>query len=317
MYITGGEILSTGNHTIYSNGNLNMTDGSVYAYQGGGIYTVGTGNTVVSGGTITKANYPIYIAFGSDNTNINITGGTITATAETAINNSGTGANVIIGTVGATDNTYPSITGRIYAASNTTGDITVNSGTITGTTSQAINSAGNIIINGGVISATSSYAVYSYNNASAILTINGGNITSTNNSYTITSSNATGAIFNITGGTITKNGTGAGAAINNWLGTTTITGGIIQNNTGYGVYATTGSVTIGTNDGGTPSTITPSITGKNYGVVKNSDSINFYDGVIIGQNGSGSSIYGTVVTPTGYSIKVTLSGTTETSILGK
>jgi hypothetical protein len=322
--VNGGTVTTTSYialNNASSYGQIKVTGGTITATTSnasyGTLYNSKPNTKIeITGGKITSGRFCVYVAKGSDNTNTTMTGGELSTTAADAIYNRGNGATVTIGTQGAASNTYPKITGRIWGdgATDGTGLITVNSGTITGTTSQAINSVGDITINGGVISASASFSIYSYNNANATLIINGGTISSSGSSFAVTTTDTVGGTIKINGGTIIKTVSSNHGAVNNKLGTTTITGGTITS-AGYGVYATTGSITIGTNDGGVPSQTVPSITGAKYGVVKNSGSLNYYDGKIAGQNGSGSSIYGTVSAPTGYDVVRTLNNTTETATL--
>ena len=191
------------------------------------------------------------------------------------------------------------------------GDIIVHSGKIIGTSKEAIRSKGNITINGGNISATKSYAVIT-DGASTKLKITGGTITSSVD-LTVTTTNVEGGDIQITGGTITNTKTsGVARAVNNYKGTTTITGGT---NTGEGVYATTGTVTLGQNEE-TPSvsTTVPSITGGTYGVQVTEGRFNFYDGKITGPINNSMSKYPNEI-PVGYGLDITKSGSTETATL--
>ncbi|HBC84049.1 MAG TPA: hypothetical protein DCZ30_00910 [Clostridiales bacterium] len=132
------------------------------------------------------------------------------------------------------------------------------------------------------------------------------------------SNNNTGSI-EVTAGTIRGNNQG----IHMVKGTLTVTGGNISGETnghaGVGIWIDNSAVLIlGTNDS-VVNTANPVVRGSCYGVY-NSGSIYFYDGKIVGDDGSGSSIYmssGSIVTPTGYTVKKSLSGTTETAILSK
>lgn len=317
--INGGLLSTTASQTIRNlsaYGEIKITGGTITATGTSSSYgtihnTKANTKIIIEGGTITKPNasYAICIASGSDNTNTTITGGDISTGGATAVYNRGNGSTVIVGTEGAESNTYPKLTGRILGevVSTGSGPITVHSGTITSTTSTAISSVNDITINGGEISATSASAVYA--TAAAKITINGGNISS--NNLVVASNDTSAATIEINGGTMTRT-SGTAAAIQTKIGTTVIKGGTI-NSTGYAVYATTGSITIGEDDGNV-STTSPSITGLN-GVGKSTGSINFYDGVIVGTNGSGSSITSSYVQPNGYNVFTTLDGTTETSIL--
>lgn len=280
--------------TIKSSGKILVTGGKVKS--NGGQAIVNTCDSSTSS------------AYGK----IEITGGTVETTGELAVNTNSAYGTITIGTQGATDNTYPKITGTVRGSLNTAGDIIINSGTITATTKEAVHTKKTLIVNGGIITGISSYAITS-NDANSKITVNGGTIT-TSGTYAITTTNAMGGEIEINGGTITKTA-GNYAAVNNYIGTTTIKGGTITSATTAGVYATSGTITIGTNDATAPSTSNPSITGKTYGVQATTGTINFYDGKIIGQGGTGSAISGTVTKPTGYNIQKDLSSSTETAYL--
>ena len=279
------------------------------------IYSTGTatGTTApainISSGTVSSAgSYAIQNAAAG---HVYVTGGSVTTTGATVIYTTSTGATTI-GASGSTSTTSPEVTGRIYGNATAPGDVTVNGGKITATSSQAILNKGNIIVKGGNISATSSYTIYSQGVSTAKITISGGTITSAN-SYAVTSQDTVGATIEISGGTITRTA-GTTGAINNRIGTTTITGGTIKANAGVGVYVTTGTVTLGTNN----STIleTPSITGATWGVQVTDDTgkFYFYDGTITGKKDQSISKDPTSK-PSGYVVRKTVSGTTETATL--
>ena len=296
--VTGGTISTTGTSSSYGTIYNNKPNAKIE----------------ITGGTI-SGHYAIYNANGSNNSSITMTGGELSTPDDTAIYNRGKGATVTIGTIGATDNTYPKISGRVLGEGGTEGSglITVNSGTITGTNSNAIRNTNDITINGGNISVSDTYTVIS-NSATSKITINGGNINITGGYYAVTTTNNVGGEIEINGGTIRSSTTYA--AVNNVKGNTKITGGTIESSNSQVVYSETGEITVGTNDNSAPSQTVPNITGKTYGIYNKSGTTNFYDGKVTSQNGSGSSISGTVATPTGYTRKTVLNGTTETSTLG-
>ena len=322
---TGTATLSAGNVTgafrAVNNGaagKLNVNGATVSSTASNiAIYSTGTATGTstpainISSGTVSSAgNYAIQNAAAG---HVYITGGTVTTTGATAIYGSSSGP-VTIGASGSTSTTSPAITGRIFNDKSSSSLTTVNGGKVTGTTSQAICSLGNITINGGAISATKSYAVYCNVATSGVTTITGGTITSANN-YTVTTPNASGGTINISGGTITRT-SGTTGAVNNEKGATTITGGTIKSNAGVGVYATTGTVTLGTNDS-TISTTIPSITGATWGVRVTQDTgkFYFYDGTVTGK--TNQSITEPTATATGCVVRKTATtSTTETATLG-
>ena len=71
------------------------------------------------------------------------------------------------------------------------------------------------------------------------------------------------------------------ATLQNYSGTTTITGGTIINTTGSAISVGTGTLTIGTKDGVSVTSL-PIIIGKTYGIDSASNEFSFYDGIIKG-----------------------------------
>ena len=116
-----------------------------------------------------------------------------------------------------------------------------------------------------------------------IANIQGGTITATNDngaSYGIYGQGSDR--YNISGGTITStstNGNGVGATFNNEYAV--ITGGTIKGNA-YGIVGGSNNyaITLGENEGGTPSTTSPVIIGGSYGLYEGL--FNFYDGIVKG-----------------------------------
>ena len=328
--------IETNSHAIWNNGStLSTIENPAIEIHGGTIKSTSTytlrsrieGSMIyITGGKIeSDEDYTLYIA-----SNLVMTGGTIETAKNTAIGNTGANMKMTFGTPGASDDALI-IKGRIYGNNASIGELTVNSGTIDGKTSQGIYHRGKVTINGGNISSTKTYAVIN-NHATEKITINGGTMTSP--SLTVTTTNATGGEIEINNGTITST---ASSAVNNVKGKTTIKGnpvivggtrginveagtatilsGTIEATTGVGVYATTGNITIGTDNGVKPSTTVPSIKGKTYGVQSTSGTTNFYGGKIVGTNGNDSALSGTVTTANGTEVTRQLSGTTETATL--
>lgn len=88
--------------------------------------------------------------------------------------------------------------------------------------------------------------------------------------------------------------------------------GTVSATNGPGVIIDSGTLVLGENDGGYPSTESPKITGSTYGVKNNGGSFKFYDGVL---NGSTNAISGTV-TETPEMFKVVYSEDEKTAVLG-
>ena len=301
--------------------NTITNDGTLTIGGTSGTLTNATNHTITNTGTLTKTGASTisntlsskYVISNSGSKNIAITAGNVTATGATAIYSTSTGT-ITVGTSGDTSTTSPAITGKIYGNSNSCGEVIVYSGKITGTSEDCIRSRGNITINGGDLSSTATYGVYSYSNASAKLKITGGTITCSD-SYAVTTSNSVGATIEIEGGTITRTKTsGSGAAVNNFLGNTTIKGGTIENKSGPGVYARSGNVTLGENSG-TPNTENPSIIGTTYGVQVTEGELNFYDGIVKGSSSNGALSKEPTNTPNGYGVARTTANSQETALL--
>ena len=144
------------------------------------------------------------------------------------------------------------------------GTFTISGGQVIGTKRQAIyNDGGTLLITGGVTLTNGSGATA---NRACVQNHNG----------TVT----------ITGGTITSPSTSYPAVLNE--STMTIIGGVITSNSQNGVNNTS-NLTIGVKDGNI-STVSPTITGKNYGL-NNTSTFKFYDGTIKGRT---ASINGTI-----------------------
>ena len=301
---------STGTTTITGNA-LVENKGAVTA-----MTIKSSGKILVTGGKV-KSNGGQAIVNTYDNSTsssygkIEITGGTVETTGELAVNTNSAYGTITVGTLGAASNTYPQIKGTVRGSLTTAGPITINSGTITATTKEAVHTKKTLIVNGGVITGVSSYGIIS-NDANSKITINGGTITAPS-TYAVTTTNAMGGEIEINGGTITKTG-GANATVNNYLGTTTIKGGTITSTTASGVYTSSGTITIGEKTIGIPSTSTPIITGKTYGVEAGSGTIKFYNGQITGNVGKSLSKDPADIA-VGSRVNKTSTSTTETATL--
>ena len=273
--------------------------------------TVASGENIVldlNGHTIQTTGEDIYVIRNTGNLEIQDTlgGGKLTSTTSGIIYNSENGKCVLTtGTIEAGE--------KNAISNNTNATFEMNGGTIT-SEAQGINSinTAKVIVKGGKIE-TVQNAIY---NAAGTVEIKGGTLTS--GSYAVVRNNEDTGIINISAGTLKGESYGV---YNAKAGTINVTGGTVTSTGKIGIYNTAeGTLTIGTNET-TPSvsTTVPSITGKTYGV-QAGGTFNFYDGVIKGQNGDGTSINGTVTAmPTGYGIRKTTetenSVTTETAVL--
>ena len=177
-----------------------------------------------------------------------------------------------------------------------------------------------VIVSGGSINSPVIDAIW--NKSSGTVTISGGSFTTFDKQCISNSSTGT---VNISAGSIES--TRSTAIRNVTTGTINITGGTISGGA-YGVSIDDGTLTIGTDDGNI-STTSPIITSTNnlpegstatpYGlvIVGVSGVVNFYDGKIVSEGGVNTSIYGNVTnTPTGYTVKRSVSNGIETATLG-
>lgn len=250
--------------------------------------------------------------------NINIISGTITTNGDFTIESNSTG-KIIIGKSEDESIENPHLVGGI-SQTNSNGDIIVNSGIVEGNTSTTILTYGNVTVNGGKIvnlhGILENYCIYMLSENKNIK-ITGGYIESFGANYTVTTKDEISGNIEITGGTIKSDK----VAVNNKLGKTKITGGLITGlvgvNTTSGnieitggnitanedaVKVTTGSVTIGENDG-IVSKLEPVIIGEKKGVsiLEESGIFNFYDGII--KAPQGATIEGKVTkSPRGYRV---------------
>ncbi|MEE3343863.1 MAG: InlB B-repeat-containing protein [Bacilli bacterium] len=339
--INGGNVTSTatsGNYdAIYKNGatgTITVSSGSVTGYRAG-IYNNGTSSITISGGTITGTTQAV---FNNTTGSVTISGGVINGTTQAINNNSTATISITGGTISGNKGIYNKTTGAVtingasvqvtgvsgVGIEGITGAITVTNGTVSGSTHGISSTTGTVTINGGTVTSTATTgangAIYK-NGASGDVTISSGTVSGPYGIY----NNAAGPIV-ITGGTIT--GTVTNGIYNKTTGTVSITGGTISG-VSHGIHMVgAGTLTMGTNDGGTPSTTTPLIktTGTNAinGVyVQNASAVfNFYDGKITSDSGRGTAIklpnatY-TINTPTNYGVATFTSGNTETAILGR
>jgi hypothetical protein len=181
---------------------------------------------------------------------VNISGGTVSATSGTAVNNNSTGTvNISGGTVSATTSA---------AVSNySTGAVSISGGTVSATSGYAVynNSTGTVNISGGTVSATTGYAVYNDNTGK--ITVSGmAKVTSASTSTIHLTSRGTAETaerLEITGGTVENTVANANAVYNYSTGgillsgDPAITGAIMKAGTGIlsvdGSFAPSGGKT--------------------------------------------------------------------------
>ena len=307
---------------IVNEGTATISAGTINgSYKG--IETKGTGTLTISGATVTAKNYAVY-SQGTANTTtapaVKIVSGTIESTAAVSVYNNATGL------IYATGGTIKQQGSNSVIANNSTGTIQLSGATVekssgTGGYAAIYNiSTGTIKVTSGNINNSVSRAIY--NKGAGTINVTGGTISGTvgiddvEGSISVTSGtiNATNGVgIRVGTGTAIISGsstkiTGTTYGVDATTGTTTIKAGTIQATDGIGVQVAGGTLTIGTNET-TPSvsTTVPSITGSTKGVNVSSGTFNFYDGVIKGQSGAGTSIVGTVTaTPTNYNVYKTV-----------
>ena len=128
---------------------------------------------------------------------------------------------------------------------NSTGTLTVNSGTISATTGSAIyqNGTGTITINGGAISATTGNAIYSANTGAITVTGASTSVTSANTTatsgtiYVAASGTGTGTRLTVNNGTVQNTAAGGNALYNASTGTVYVSGsGKATATTGSAIY---------------------------------------------------------------------------------
>ena len=317
---------------IQTGGTFNFYDGIIKGQSGAGTSIIGTVTSTPTGYGVRKAvetvdsvttetailvtkNYAEYNGSTIISYYETLASATTYATSGNTIKPLGNRTETIEATVTASKNITLDLNGKTITLKNQTlknnGTLTITgSGTLTGSGANTVTNAGTLTKTGTSKIINTSTSAYGAIGNTGTATISAGTITSAYR--TITNSNK----LTITGGTIT----GSDIAVNN-SGTVTVTGGTVTSTDKIGIYNTTdGTLTIGTNET-TPSvsTTVPSITGKTYGV-QAGGTFNFYDGVIKGQSGTGTSINGTItVTPKGYGARKTSSTvdsvTTETAVL--
>lgn len=305
--LTKGNIISEAKHGVYTNVSFNMTDGLVRAKYGMAVAIGGNGNATISGGLVEKtANSSGIWAGGACVQNSGT--GIMTLSGGTIQNHPGNSSNVIynasIGQIIVDGATVQNLSNVQAGANAGAGTIIVKSGIVSSAggaglnnnyTSSTSSSYGTIDIRGGTVTTTGTRALYNTSNYGKIL-ISGGTITTSGGN-----SNEMGAVENDNNGN-----------------EIVVTGGTITAANSCAVHSSVGTVTIGIDDGTVNSSTTalPKIEGSRYGVRVTSGTFNFYDGVIIGGNGTGTAISGTVSgIPSGYTINKSTSGTKETAVL--
>ena len=252
---TTGAINSSRSITVFQdNKNLTIKSGN-YNINGTLISTSSTGNTTIEGGTIIGNATEVI----SNEGTLTITGGTIDFTASylSSLINSSSNVKITGGTIGNTTNRV----NETIRMQNYSKSITLE-----------VDGDANIV-------AGSGYALSMYgdnpDSKRPSLLMKGGTIYSKSGDAI---DNCTGAIT-MYGGIIKSDYQDAISSRNS--GTQTIYGGELIGKR-YGLYASSSTVTIGTND--SEIKLVPIIKGDTYGLYNSGSTVKFYDGILKGKN---------------------------------
>ena len=233
-----------------------------------GIENIGTSNVVLNNYSVTLYRYNGSYGVYNINGKVEINGGTYNEVRTPIYNEN----EVIINDINVI-NSYS-------LENNKNGILTIKEGNITtGITNYSTNS---IIVDGGKIKNPDDYAIN--NRSTGKIIINAGEV---------------GGINTSTGEIIIRNGIikGPKYGINNTKANIIVTGGCVEGTNGYGIYNSSGTVTLGEQDSDV-NEMQLEVIGSSYGVY-NTGTFNFYDGKIKGA----TSIYSnTVNVPEDYEI---------------
>lgn len=332
----GSPTITSGYQAIRSNnsGTININEGTliseelcIYNNSSGRINIGSSSSTSSTSPSITGSTYGIWSTSASTGT-IYVYSGKVTGVTKGGIGSEGTN-NIYVGTTTSTSSTAPNITGETYGIHKTTsstgGDIYVYSGKVTGNINQGVYSASSGRVQIGTSSSVSStvptivgatQGIFVYETGGAIYVYSGkitgksyGGVTSnsTKNIYIGSSTSTSSTAPTITGAThgVSSNSTDSSTYI--YVRSGKITG---QGNAGvyFGGSSTGGRVVIGnttnTADTTTSSTsttkslaVSPTISGKTYGVQLSSSSLKlgtFNSGRIQGITAATNGTLGTV-----------------------
>ncbi|MBE5805572.1 MAG: hypothetical protein E7313_02485 [Clostridiales bacterium] len=321
LKITGGEIYSNGNVSLYndSEGEVYITGGTIsQGVANSAIYNKKTGIIHINGGVINHTGTGGSGIGNAVNGTVRMRSGEIKSTTRYGIYNVEKGNIDILG---------GTVSGIKYGIENQgAGTINVSGGTVTATTYAIFNkSTGTINVSGGTVKGNNgiwNHAAVDDSNISNVdstgtINVTGGNVIGTGNiairgyagtvniSGTASGTYIEGQDYGVAGGRVNK--------------TMTITGGTIiakkQNPTyGYAVSAGAGTTIIGVNDGSVK-TDNPVIQSTKRGInVAEGGTLKLYDGKVTGT--ANSSIVGNVAEkPNGYIVYKTTENGKETAIL--
>ena len=259
LTITGGKVTNTSTspnaNTIYNGsvGSVRVYGGEVSATGGNAIRSNSESNIVINNTALVKSASTnvgcgtIYLEGSFTGVRLAVDGGTIEAT--------GNYGNAILCAAGSTG--LVNITGGTVKATATnaygiynrgTGSVNVYGGTVSSTSSTAIDSTGNVTVSGGEVSG-SNYAIYKNGTNTVTVTVSGGTVSSTSGSTTIYS--ASNGNVTVSGGTVSATGAGTAISHGSGAGTVTVSGGTVSAAAGAAIFVGgTGNVTV---SGGTVS----------------------------------------------------------------
>ena len=309
----GGSMYYSRNYGIYTNNQnatVKLTGGEfneIKESTGYSVYMNAGGTVNASGNTISTSDYGIYM---NDAGTINISENAILDNASYSgcysiyVNNKDVEININGGEIKAIrgDNWYTTIvnliSGTVTGTISYCGIVDVYNGITLDVTGTALSYCKEVNIHEGSTVKSTSDAIYNCTN------VNINNATIIGNIYNPTEK------LTITGGSIT--GKQYGIQLYNKSAVATLTGGSVEATEGPGILITAGTLILGEDDGGYPSTEIPAITGSTYGVKNDGGTFNFYDGVLTGSTYATS---GTVTkTPEMFSVIYSTNGTV--AILG-
>lgn len=272
--IYGGEI-QTKYNCVKNYGNMCMYNGHVNSTSDYCVYNDDYGEMTIENGYFTGGSGIYNTASDYEYNNITIKNAIIEVNGSGIYNNTTGTIHIENATINKASNAiYNRSSGKIIID-----DIDITSDNITGETIYNYGS-GTITINGGTIETTNAYKECIYNAGTGTININGGTLKS-NCQYAcinMDSKNSKSGILNITGGHIE----GTSKAILLYSGDNiNITGGTIIATNGVGI-SSSGTINLGTK-GDEVNTETPVIKGTTNAITNHDGTLNYYDGVLIGQ----------------------------------
>ena len=293
----GNGLLHDENHNMIINGGTSTIESGNYKASGANesIAFVNRGTLTITGGTFSSTNSSAIFNQGTMTYNVLDETSNVSSETTYGITNNGT-LNFKNGHIKTYGGIYNNATLTIdngiiegteeYSLYGHAGMATINGGQLINDVRESIvlNCSGDLTINDGVITSTVTNGIHVSGGGngcdSSLLYVNGGNITGKTNGIVNGSS---ASYIEINGGNI-KGQNNNGVNINNC--NTNINGGIIEGGV-YGVYTNQDYDTYTTQLGDNDSNVAidaPVLKGELFGLYINKGTLNFYDGVLKGQN---------------------------------